>query len=299
MTPSRIISSVLLCWLIAATHASAADPQKPPAHCGFLNELAQFDIGALHLSVTDAAQKSQVVAHAGRLQNQLRDADVASAFSELKAMRIEAYLAAQARAIRSPGDTSVARRNARTVHPLPWREQAFAQELALCGTEGGNVRPMERGVGVGDQGGTGGDQALTGQLRIPVGSSVLQADAFALLILALFTICVVVILRELVGRTQRRSRRVYCYVPALYSVGGRVRQGWLLDLSCHGCKLQTNGENWPVGTTIRIGVDSQELTGTVGWTSRDYAGVDLHPVLDVTDVDRIAFGHATAGLPAH
>ena len=294
----RFITIALLGWLMTATAGAADEAPEAPPHCGFLNGLAQFDLGLRTVSTENAGWRDHLAAASSRLRHEIRETRIAAAFSELEVLRIEAYLAAQQRAIRQPGDGATALHHARAQHPLPWNGPALAQNLALCGVEGGSVRPIETGAGTGDQDGKGGDPALTGQLRLGVGSATLQADIFALLILAIATLCLMLVLRELVGENHRRSRRVYCYVPVIYSAGPQMRMGWLLDLSSHGCKLQTQGESWPVGTKLRIGVGDRDLIGTVAWTNRYYAGVDLRHQLDPVEVDRIAFGGTTSPLAA-
>jgi hypothetical protein len=285
-------------WLITALPVAAApDGTEAPAHCGFLNRLAGMDLGLDHVDRVDANLRQSLGAVASHLQEEIRSPTVAAAFSELETMRIEAYLAAQQRAARMSGDSAASVRSARAQHPLPWRGPALSQKLALCDAQGGGTEPLTLGAGTGDHDdGNGGQSALSSQLRIPLVSGPLKADLLPLLLVALGTILLVLILRGLVGQSQRRSRRVFCFVPVIYSTGTQVRQGWLLDLSCHGCKLQTRGETHEAGASVRIRTGEQELSGVVIWTNGHYAGIDLHHELDPAQVDKIAFGQTDEQL---
>lgn len=281
MSALKVVRGLVLLLMVGGNAAAA--PKDLP-HCNFLTKLAEMDLlWAEHNNESErVARHFRISATAHELREELRSPKVAPAFLPQELIQIDAYLAEQGKA------ASPDQRHVRPEQRLPWRDQAFAQKLALCDAVGDNPAPILVGNGTGNRDGVAGHFSLSTAPQFPTALKVQKAGLALFFILVLCTTCLWLGMREPRKGERRRSERIYCYVPVSYSTGNQLRRGWILDLSSEGCKLKTEGESLKRGVSLRISTNTCVLRGQVAWISLNYAGIDLHEFLDASHVKQIA-----------
>lgn len=84
---------------------------------------------------------------------------------------------------------------------------------------------------------------------------------------------------------RRRAKRHNIKYPTQYKWADHKHSGMLVDISCHGTKLQHDAATPPpIRTTVHIQISNDLIAGTVIWSNRHYSGIQFRRAVSLDTV---------------
>jgi hypothetical protein len=107
------------------------------------------------------------------------------------------------------------------------------------------------------------------------------------IVVVLSITCAVAIpqIRRWVLIRRRRAKRHSTSYPTHYTWAERTCSGTLVDINCHGTKLQHEAGNpLPLGALLEVAINGEMTAGAVKWSNVHYSGVQFDTSIDLEQV---------------